>query len=162
GFTHLFLQCGVGAFAGAVCYYLSATPGPILVSVEPVRAACVFASVKQRHLTRVRGALTTLMGGLACGRPSPLAWDVLRVRLDFCATLEDSWAIQAVRRLASGRSSAEPVVAGETGAAGLGALLCAASDRQWRHQLGLNASSRVLLFCTEGATDPGVYANIVG
>lgn len=163
-FTHVFLQCGVGAFAGAVCDYLHALLGPeapILVSVEPVRAACVFASVTQGRLALVQGELNTIMAGLACGRPSPIAWDVLRARLNYCTTLEDSWAIQAVRLLARGRVSEEPVIAGETGAAGLGALLCATSDERWRRQLELDASSRVLLFCTEGATDPGVHARII-
>jgi len=164
-FTHVFLQCGVGAFAGAVCDYLHSTLGPktpTLVSVEPVRAACIFASVKQGQFAIVRGPLTTIMAGLACGRPSPLAWELLRMRLNFCVALEDSWAIRAVCLLASGRASAEPVVAGETGAAGLGALLCAAHHEPWRDQLGLNSSSRVLLFCTEGATDPGRYSSIIG
>lgn len=163
-FTHVFLQCGVGAFAGAVCDYLHSALGPkapILVSVEPVRAACVFASVKQDQLTVVRGSLATIMAGLACGRPSPLAWDLLRTRLNFCATLEDSWVLRAVRLLASGAASKEPVVAGETGAAGLGALLCAAHNEAWRRQLGLDSSSRVLLFCTEGATDPEIHTRII-
>lgn len=163
-FTHVFLQCGVGAFAGAVCDYLCSLLGPrapIIVSVEPTRAACVFASVKRGRATLVRGALTTIMGGLACGRPSPLAWDLLRTRLSFCMTLDDAWAKQAVRLLASGRASGEPVIAGETGAAGLGALLFAVSDERYRSQLGLSSSSRVLLFCTEGATDPDVYTSII-
>lgn len=163
-FTHVFLQCGVGAFAGAICDYLHCSLGPrtpTLVGVEPVRAACVFASVKQGQHTVVRGALTTIMAGLACGRPSPLAWDLLRTRLSFCMTLEDSWAVEAVRLLASGRASGEPVIAGETGAAGLGALLCVAGDERSRRQLGLDSSSRILLFCTEGATDPEVYNRIV-
>jgi diaminopropionate ammonia-lyase len=163
-FTHVILQCGVGAFAGAVCDYLHAALGPkapILVSVEPVRAACVFESAKKDEFTVVGGSLNTIMAGLACGRPSPLAWNLLRTRLNFCATLEDAWAVRAVRLLASGETCGEPVVAGETGAAGLGALLCAANDERFRRQLGLSASSRVLLFCTEGATDPGVYASIV-
>jgi diaminopropionate ammonia-lyase len=164
-FTHVFLQCGVGAFAGAICDYLHVALGtrsPTLVSVEPVQAACIFESVTQDQLALVGGPLATIMAGLACGRPSPLAWELLRTRLNFCATLEDFWAIRAVRLLASGRASGEPVVAGETGAAGLGALLCAANDVKWRRKLGLNSSSRVLLFCTEGATDPGVHASIVG
>ncbi len=163
-FTHVFLQCGVGAFAAAVCDYLHSALGPktpTLVSVEPVHAACVFASAKHDQLTQVHGALTTIMAGLACGRPSPVAWDVLRARLNFCMTLDDSWAIRAVRSLASGRASGARVVAGETGAAGLGALLCAANDERWRLQLGLSSSSRVLLFCTEGATDPEVYDRII-
>jgi len=163
-FTHVFLQCGVGAFAAAVCDYLHSALGskaPILVSVEPLRAACVFTSVEQGRLMVVGGALTTIMAGLACGRPSPLAWELLRRQLSFCAALEDGWAVRAVRLLASGRTSGEPVVAGETGAAGLGALLCAAHDAKWRLQLGLNSSSRVLLFCTEGATDPDIYDSII-
>jgi diaminopropionate ammonia-lyase len=164
-FTHVFLQCGVGAFAGAACEYLHSSLGPrtpTLISVEPQRAACVFASMKRGRAVLVHGSLKTIMAGLACGRPSPIAWDVLRRRLSFCTTIHDSWSIRGVRLLASGQASGEPVIAGETGAAGLGALLCAADDERWRRQLGLDSSSKVLLFCTEGATDPGVYGLIIG
>jgi diaminopropionate ammonia-lyase len=58
------------------------------------------------------------------------------------------------------------IVAGETGAAGLAGLL-ALQSLQRDGLLGpgepiLRPDSRVLLFNTEGATDPAAYAAIVG
>jgi diaminopropionate ammonia-lyase len=52
------------------------------------------------------------------------------------------------------------VVAGESAVAGLAALLLAARDPFARGMLGLDADSRVLLFGTEGATDPETYARL--
>jgi len=67
-----------------------------------------------------------------------------------------------MRVLASGTGEDPPVVAGEAGAAGLGALISALSDRNRRDALGLDEQSRVLLIVTEGATDPANYQAIVG
>jgi diaminopropionate ammonia-lyase len=54
------------------------------------------------------------------------------------------------------------VVGGESGVAGLAGFRLAAVDAAIRDALELNARSRVLCFGTEGATDPEVYARIVG
>ena len=54
------------------------------------------------------------------------------------------------------------IVSGESAAAGLGVLLKAAEDPELRDKLGLNESSHVVLFGGEGATDPQIYAEIVG
>jgi diaminopropionate ammonia-lyase len=53
-----------------------------------------------------------------------------------------------------------PVVAGESAVAGLAGLLLAAADPLTRAMLGLEATSRVLLFGTEGATDPDLFARL--
>jgi diaminopropionate ammonia-lyase len=54
------------------------------------------------------------------------------------------------------------VVAGETGAAGLAALLAAQGDPALCRALGLDATSRVLLLGSEGDTDPAIYRAVVG
>jgi diaminopropionate ammonia-lyase len=54
-----------------------------------------------------------------------------------------------------------PIVAGESAVAGLAALLLAMQEPYARGALGLGADSRVLLFGTEGATDPEVYDRLV-
>ena len=46
--------------------------------------------------------------------------------------------------------------------AGLAGLLGAAGDADARAGLALEPESRVMLFGTEGATDPDTYARIVG
>lgn len=67
-----------------------------------------------------------------------------------------------MRKLAEGRHGGRPVVAGESGVAGLAGLLCAAAHEEMRPALGLVPDARVLVFGTEGATDPEVYERIVG
>ncbi|TIN50698.1 MAG: diaminopropionate ammonia-lyase, partial [Mesorhizobium sp.] len=51
---------------------------------------------------------------------------------------------------------------GESGGAGLAGLIRAAGDKKMRGALGLDAQSRVLIINSEGATDPGRYAELVG
>jgi len=67
-----------------------------------------------------------------------------------------------MRILADAKYGDEPVVAGESAVAGLAALILSASDQDSRNRLGLTSDSNVLLFGTEGATDPEVYLRIVG
>ena len=67
-----------------------------------------------------------------------------------------------MRRLATGSARDIPLQAGESAVAGLAALQCLAKAPQQAAELGLNRESRVLLISTEGATAPGVYAELVG
>ena len=56
------------------------------------------------------------------------------------------------------------IISGESGAVTLGALFEIMSDkdnRKIRKDIVLNSGSRVLLFSTEGDTDPNVYRDIV-
>ena len=65
-----------------------------------------------------------------------------------------------MRRLAQ-----EGIVSGESGAAGLAGLLalCKAPElAEDRSKLKLDGSARVLLFSTEGDTDPVSYREIIG
>src|SRR5207344_1635697 len=55
-----------------------------------------------------------------------------------------------------------PIVAGESGVAGLAALEALNGDAEGRSAAGLDHRSRVLIINTEGATAPSVYAGIVG
>ena len=51
---------------------------------------------------------------------------------------------------------------GESGVAGLAALIDAARDPAMRAQLGIDQTSRVMLIGSEGATSPDIYEKIVG
>jgi diaminopropionate ammonia-lyase len=100
------------------------------------------------------------MAGLNCGTPSAVAWPTLSKAYDLYMAIEDDRAMQAMRALAD-----EGIVAGETGAAGVGAMLEiseSSSGEDLRAYLGLSERSRVLVLCTEGATDPRGYEAIVG
>lgn len=159
--SHVFIQGGVGGVAAAVSVQLRARFGeaPRLVVVEPERAACLLASAEAGRAVAVPGALDTLMAGLACGEPSLLAWQELeRAAFAFMAVSDDS-AVDVMRLLAR---HDPPITAGESAVAGLAGLLLAAADPAARAALGLDGGSRVLLFGTEGATDPALYARLVG
>jgi diaminopropionate ammonia-lyase len=157
--THVFIQAGVGGVAAAVSVQMRARypPAPALIVVEPDRAACLLASAEEGTLTTVPGELDTIMAGLACGEPSLLAWRELERGAAAFMAIPDEAAVDCMRALARVR-----IVAGESGVAGLAALLLAAADPAAREALGLGPASRVLLFGTEGATDPDLYARLVG
>jgi diaminopropionate ammonia-lyase len=157
--THVFIQGGVGGAAAAVSVQLRARfhPAPALIVVEPDRAACLQASAELGEPTAIPGNLDTLMAGLACGEPSLLAWQELDRAATAFMAIPDEAAVACMRLLA-GRG----VVAGESGVAGLAGCLLAAADPATREVLGLDGESRVLLFSTEGATDPELYHGLVG
>lgn len=163
--THVFTQSGVGGMAAVACATLWDRYGvvrPLFVAVEPEGAACLFESAKRGTRTTLAGSFDTIMGGLRCGEVSPLAWEVLERGTDFFVTISDTMAMDAMRLLAERRHGDPPVVAGESGVAGLAALYGTRGKPELAHRLGLGPESAVLLFGTEGATDPEMYASIVG
>jgi diaminopropionate ammonia-lyase len=163
--THVVVQAGVGAFAASVAAVFWQTWGPSrprLVVVEPLQADCHLQSAQAGRPVAVTGALDTVMAGLACGEVSPEAWTIVSTAADDFIAVHDDFALQGMRVLAEPASGDPPVVAGETGAAGLAVLLAAQADATLREQLGLGPSSRVLLLNSEGDTDPVIYRQMVG
>lgn len=161
--THVFLQAGVGGFAASIAAYLTDRAGadkPRIVIVEPSRAACIYESARAGKLVSVTPAEPTLMAMLECYTPSLTAWRILEKVADAFITVEEEDAEDAMRRLAS--RPVAPIVAGESGAAGLAGLLAAAADEPLRAALQLGPDSRVLVINTEAATDPFSYTRIVG
>ena len=163
--THIFLQAGVGGMAAATCAQFWQSFGvdrPKTILVEPETAACWFESLKEKTPVAIKGGLDSLMGGLSCGEISRLAWLVLKPGADAAMKIPDEAAADAMRLLAAGECGDAPLVAGESGVAGLAAFLVAVGDEAAREELALDPSSRVVLFGTEGATDPQTYVDIVG
>jgi diaminopropionate ammonia-lyase len=163
--SHVFVQGGVGGLAAGLCSYLWERYGaarPYFVIVEPEKADCFYRSAVAGRPTPAEGALDTIMAGLACGEVSPLAWRILETGADAFMTIDDEAAVDCMRLLAAGRFGDDPVVAGESAVAGLAGLLVASADADARARLDLHPDSRVLVFGTEGATDPEVYRSIVG
>jgi diaminopropionate ammonia-lyase len=156
--THVFIQAGVGGAAAAVSVQMRArfTPAPLLIVVEPDRAACLLTSAKAGALRIVHGDLNTIMAGLACGEPSLLAWQELERAAFAFMSIPDEAAIGGLRWLFTLGHEI-----GESGVAGLAGLLLAAADPVARDKLCVNSDSRILLFATEGVTDPLVYDRIV-
>lgn len=163
--THLFVQAGVGGLAGAGAYYCATRWGvvaPRLVVVEAANAACICRSLERGEPTVVDGPLDTIMAGLAAGEISAYAWKLLRHRTHAGMAIGDGAAEAAMRLLAYAPYGDSPIVAGESGVAGLAAALLAAQDPTARAALGIDSNSSILTVGTEGATDSAIYEQIVG
>ena len=76
--------------------------------------------------------------------------------------VDDEDAVAAMLRLARPAGGDPAIVAGESGGAGVAGLMRALRNDVTRLALDLDASSRVLVVNTEGATDPAVYQSLVG
>jgi len=149
-FTIAAVQIGVGAFAASIARAFRDTTTRIL-GVEPIAADCVISSIEAGQLVQVPDDQHSIMAGLNCGAPSPVAWPDISNGIEGFAAIEDAEAEDAMRLLAS-----DGIVAGESGAAGLAGLLA------FRDDLGLRPDDHVLVISTEGATDPVGYARAVG
>jgi diaminopropionate ammonia-lyase len=163
--THVFMQAGVGGVAAAVSGYLALAFGdrrPTFTVVDPVRAACIFETARAGRPVKAPHGEPTVMAMLECYDPSLVAWRVLKHVADAFMTVDEEDAIAAMNRLARPLGQDPAVVAGESGGAGLAGLIKAASTPGIRAALGLDKNARVLLFNTEGATDPERYAELVG
>lgn len=163
--THIALQTGVGGMAAAVAAQAIRRWGdarPKIILADPEAAACWYESLAAGRPVAVGGDLDTLMAGLACGEVSDLAWEILSDTADAVVRLPDASASAAMRLLAAAPFGDRPVVAGESAVAGLGAVAACMADPDARMALGLGLASRVLVFGTEGDTDPDLWRSIVG
>lgn len=162
--THVFLQGGVGGLAAAVAAGLRQHWGdaaPRVVIVEPDRAACLIESARKGRATAVAITDETIMAGLSCGEPSGLAWEILDETASDFLTIPDDIIAPTMRLLAHPKAGDTAIAAGESGVAGLAALIAAARQKPLRDALGLDAAARVLLIGSEGVTDPAIYAAIM-
>lgn len=167
--THVFVQAGVGSLAGAMVGYFSnkyKDNPPIMVIVEAEAAACLYkgAEAGDGKIRIVEGDLNTIMAGLACGEPNITSWDILKNHANCFIAAEDIVAARGMRMLAAPLKGDPQVVSGESGAAPFGALATIMLKDEYaelRKQLKLDSNSKVLLFSTEGDTDPIRWKNIV-
>jgi diaminopropionate ammonia-lyase len=163
-FSHVFLQAGVGGLAAGVASYLWEFYGaarPRFVIVEPIEADCLYQTALSGKPAVASGSTDSIMAGLACGKVSPLAWRILERVADYFVTVEEEESPKAMRQLAAGNDGEVPIVAGETGAAGFAGVLRARGELP-SSGIGLGPQSSLLVINTEGATAPGVYAQLVG
>ena len=161
--THVLTQAGVGSFAASIFSYflVSSKPTPKLILVEPTGAACYFNSIHigdgKPHLTK---ELNTMMAGLACGQPSILAWDIIKSNCDAFVVCQDQVAIKGMQLLANPVSNDAVVVSGESGAVPVGLVDEVCTNQKYslvKERLKFDSSSKILIFSTEGDTDPKVY-----
>lgn len=167
--THIFVQAGVGAMAASVVGFYSALfpdDPPIFVVVEPDHAACIYESIVagDGKCHSVLGSLDTIMAGLACGDPSPIAFDILKDNADIFIPVPDNVAARGMRILGCPLSGDPFLISGESGAVPLGtlfALLTDEIDDELRDALKLDKNSQVFFVNTEGNTDPTEFRRIL-
>ena len=165
--THIFLQAGVGAMAGAMAGFFADCWGdhlPVITIVEPHNANCFYRTAKANDgkLHAVGGDLSTMMAGLACGEPCPLAWDMLKCTAEYYVSMDDEIAAKGMRLLGRPLPGDAKIISGESGASTLGFAAAALEDEKLRSALKLDANSRILCISTEGDTDRENYRRIVG
>ena len=167
--THVFVQAGVGSLAGAVVgYFTNRYPDnpPKFVVMEAQIADCLYqgAVAGDGKPRIVGGDLQTIMAGLACGEPNTISWDILRNHVTAFLSCPDWVSAKGMRMLAAPVKGDPAVCSGESGAVGMGVISTLMEDdayRELREALELGQDSRVLLFSTEGDTDPDKYREIV-
>lgn len=167
--THVFVQAGVGSLAGAVQgYFANKYPEnpPTVVVVEAEVAACLYKGAVAGDGIEyyVEGDMETIMAGLACGEPNTTSWDILKNHVSVFVAAPDWVAAKAMRMLSAPFKGDAQVVSGESGAAPFGVLVEIMTNpklAELKNILKLDQNSKVLLFSTEGDTDPDRYKEIV-
>ena len=104
------------------------------------------------------------MAGLCCGEPNITSWDILRNHVNCFVSAEDNVTRLGMRMLSAPIKGDPQVVSGESGAVPFGVLASIMKDPKYadlKKELKLDSNSKVLLFSTEGNTDPERYENIV-
>ncbi|HEX7188338.1 MAG TPA: diaminopropionate ammonia-lyase [Actinomycetes bacterium] len=141
---------GVGSLLQAGLTHYRARPtgaDTAVVSVEPVEAACVQASIAAGHpVSVVTGH--TIMAGLNCGTVSSLAWPSIHRGLDATATVTDDQAIVAARALAENGVPVGPCGAAPLAAAQTLATRLLPDTRDLGHQV--SSRTTLVLIATEG------------
>ena len=164
--SHVFLQAGVGSMAGSVLGSLRCCFGrekPVVSIVEPDECACIFESVRINDSLphAATGSEQTIMAGLNCAEPCELVWPVLRDQADFCFACPDCVTTHGMRTLAKPLGDDIAVVSGESGAVTLGLVSLILENpefEEYKQMLDIDENSVILLFSTEGNTDPEGYA----
>ncbi|HII4499522.1 TPA: diaminopropionate ammonia-lyase [Clostridium perfringens] len=167
--THIFVQAGVGSLAGAVQGFFASEFGeecPKTVIVESNLADCFYKSAiaDDGEARFVGGDMQTIMAGLACGEPNTIGWEVLKNHSTAFVSCPDWVSANGMRILGNPLKGDEKVTSGESGAVTTGLLYEIMTNEDYKdlkEALELDENSRVLLFSTEGDTDPEKYREIV-
>ena len=167
--THVFIQAGVGSLAGAVVgYFTNLFPNdpPKFIVMEARAADCLYQSALagDGEPRIVDGDLQTIMAGLACGEPNIISWDILRNHVAAFVSCPDWVSARGMRMLGVPVKGDPTVISGESGAVGMGliaALMETDEYRELREYLELDRFSQVLLFSTEGNTDPMKFRKVL-
>ena len=100
----------------------------------------------------------TIMAGLSCGEPSLLGWKILNQSADHFITIDDTSIPETMRLL---NKNTPQIESGESSAAGLAALIDLMKKTDLVKRVGITKESSIMLFGTEGATDPEIFKSII-
>ncbi|CUU47472.1 diaminopropionate ammonia-lyase [Clostridium beijerinckii] len=167
--THIFVQAGVGSLAGAVQGFFASQYGddcPKTVVVESNLADCYYKSAiaNDGEARAVGGDMQTIMAGLACGEVNTIGFTILKNYSKAFISCPDWVAAKGMRILGNPLKGDTGVISGESGAVTTGALYEIMTNDEYKdlkEALELDKNSKVLLFSTEGDTDPEKYREIV-
>lgn len=167
--THIFVQAGVGSLAGAVQGFFASQYGddcPKTVVVESNLADCYYKSAiaNDGEARSVGGDMQTIMAGLACGEVNTIGFTILKNYSKAFISCPDWVAAKGMRILGNPLKGDTSVISGESGAVTTGALYEIMTNDEYKdlkEALELDENSKVLLFSTEGDTDPEKYREIV-
>lgn len=164
----VFLQAGVGSWPAAAAWYYHNRYGekaPKLILVEPRESNGILESLRQGQRCEPKGKCDSIMAGLNCGIPSLSAWQILKSTIDAAIEIEDSFAEKTMRKLFYPTQNDPQVIGGESGVGGLAGLIAITTDHRFtplKKILKITSASKILVFNTEGNTDPENYRKIVG
>ncbi|MDA7848087.1 diaminopropionate ammonia-lyase [Sulfurospirillum sp.] len=162
----VFLQAGVGSFAGAGIYHYLQKYGvnrPKIVIVEPNEADAILESFKANKISTSLGTSKTIMAGLNCGTPSLGIWDLIKNATDISLKIDDKYAQKAMRELYTPTGSDKRIISGESGVGGLAGFIAMKSEDELKpliEKLNINENSNILFISTEGATDMEMFNKI--
>lgn len=171
-FSHVFLQAGVGSFSGSItaviANYCKANnlQIPKIIIVEPNTSNCIYKTAFENNgsLHTIKEDMNSIMAGLNCGEPNPIAWDILNnYTFRFCS-IDDQITKTGMRVLAKPQGSDTAIISGESGACTLGLLYEALHNQNLssiKKSFELDSNSRILCISTEGDTDQANYTAIV-
>ena len=151
------VQAGVGGLVCAAVSWLTWKFGahrPFVVSCEPDSAACLMESARAGQPGVCAGDLDTIMAGLRCAEPSPLAWPVIADGVDAFITISDQQAEDAVDAINADIADGDRLHVGPSGICSAAALIALGSAPEFvhvRHAAGLDRSASALIVLTEGA-----------
>ena len=155
-FSHIFMQGGVGGFAAALMQSIAdacSNHPPKFVIVEPESANCLQVSAQRAMLSELSTPPSTSMAMLECGKPSAVAWEVIRVYCDAYMTINDNQANEVAQSVFNGVAGDPPIDTSPSGIAGLAGLILACEDPNIRSALDIHGDSIVLVINTEGRVD---------
>ena len=148
-----------GGGGGVFCANL-----PMPAEDHPRRAdggGLLFRSAARGEIEAVRGEMRTMMAGLACGEPSPLAWDILKGLTSAYVACEDAAAARGMRALARPLAADKAIISGESGAGDDGRAAGGGGRRGGKGGAGAGCKGAGAAFLHGGGYGPGELSRVM-